>query len=327
MAQPKKIEISHRTIIFTVFFLIFLWFLYFIRDLLLQLFLALVIMAILNPLVTKLSKYKIPRAVSVFVAYLIFIGVIVGVIAGIAPPLIEQSGSFVNNFPRYLNGWGLTYYLGEQTISNFVSQLGALPAQVAKFTVSLFSNILSVITVLLFAFYMLLSRDKLDDQLSYLFGDKKEKRIGALIDRLEEQLGGWARGQLTLMFLVGISTYVGLKLLGIPFALPLSILAGILEVVPYIGPIISAVPAVMIGFGISPIIGLATTALAFLIQQIENYAFVPKVMEKSVGVNPIITLLSLTIGFKVAGVVGVIISVPLVITIRVLVKEYMLASK
>jgi predicted PurR-regulated permease PerM len=322
MTAPKKVEISHKTVVFTVVFLIGLWFLYFIRDLILQLFLALLIMTILNPLVTRLSKYKIPRAVSVFVSYLIFLGVVAGVIAGIAPPLIEQSTSFVNNLPKYLESLGVTAYLGEQAVSNFVSQLGSVPGQVARFTVSLFSNVLSVITVLLFAFYMLLAREKLEDQLSYLFGDARKKKIGAVMDRLEKQLGGWARGQLTLMLLVGVATYVGLRLLGIPYALPLSILAGLLEVVPYIGPIISAVPAVIIGFGISPLMGIAVTALSFLIQQVENYVFVPKVMEKSVGVNPIITLLALTIGFRIAGVVGVIISVPVVITIRVLSKDY-----
>lgn len=327
MAEPKKIEISHRTIVFTVVFLASLWFLYFIRDLLLQLFLALLIMTILNPLVTKLSKYKIPRALSVLVSYLIFIGTIVGVIAGLAPTLIEQSTSFVNNLPRYLSSLGITAYLGEQAVTNFVSQLGSLPGQVARFTVSIFSNVLSVVTVLLFAFYMLLAREKLDDQLSYLFGDARRKKIGAIIDRLEEQLGGWARGQFTLMLLVGVSTYIGLRLLGIPFSLPLAILAGLLEAVPYIGPIISAIPIVVIGFGISPVIGLAASALAFLIQQVENYVFVPKVMEKSVGVNPIITLLALTIGFRVAGVVGVIISVPVVITIRVLSREYIFNTK
>jgi predicted PurR-regulated permease PerM len=327
MAKPKKIEISHRTIIFTVVFLLLLWFLYFIKDLILQLFLALLIMAILNPLVSKLSDYKIPRAISVLLSYILFIAVVVAAIAGVAPPLIEQSTSFVNNLPKYLASLGLTAYLGEQAISNFVSQLGSVPGQVARFTVSLFSNVLSVITVLLFAFYMLLAREKLDDQLSYLFGDARKKKIGSLIDRLEEQLGGWARGQLTLMILVGVSTYVGLRLLGIPFSLPLAILAGLLEIVPYIGPIISAIPAVIIGFGISPLIGIAVLALAFLVQQVENYVFVPKVMEKSVGVNPIITLLALTIGFRIAGVVGVIISVPVVITIRVLSKEYLLSSK
>lgn len=325
--KPKTIEISHRTIIFTVVFLILVWFLYQIRDLILEVFVALLIMTILNPLVSKLSKYKIPRAVSVLLSYILLFGLIGVVIAGVVPPLIDQTTNFVNGLPAYFESLGISSYFGEQLVNNLISQIGTLPAQVAKITISFFSNLFGVLIVLIFAFYLLLAREKLDNQLAYLFGDKKKKKIGKVIDILEKKLGGWARGQLTLMFLVGISSYVGLKLLGIPFALPLAMLAGLLEVVPYIGPVIAAIPAVIIGFGISPVMGTATLALVFLIQQVENYVFVPKVMEKSVGVSPIITLLALAIGFRVAGIVGVIISVPVVITIQVLSKEYLFSSK
>jgi predicted PurR-regulated permease PerM len=124
------------------------------------------------------------------------------------------------------------------------------------------------------------------------------------------------------MLLVGLITYVGLRLLGIPYALPLAILAGLLEIIPYFGPIIAAIPAVIIGFSISPLIGIATTALAFLIQQLENYLIVPKIMEKSVGVSPVIILLALMIGFKIAGAMGALISIPVFITLQVFVKVY-----
>jgi len=211
-------------------------------------------------------------------------------------------------------------------MGQFLAKVGDLPAQAAKVTISIFSNILGVLAVLFFAFYLLLSRDKLDDQLAAFFGKARSKEITKLIDTLEEKLGGWARGELTLMIVVGLSTYVGLRLLGIPFALSLAMLAGLLEIIPYIGPIIAAIPAVIIGFGISPVIGLATAALVFLVQQLENYLLVPKVMEKSVGVSPIITLLSLAIGFKVAGIVGALISVPAVITLQVISKEYLLSK-
>ena len=132
---------------------------------------------------------------------------------------------------------------------------------------------------------------------------------------------------LLLIFMVGFSTYIGLRLLGVPYALPLSILAGLLEIVPYVGPIIAAIPAVIIGFGTSPVIGVATTALAFLIQQIENYIFVPNIMQRSVGLSSLIVLLSLAIGFRLFGVVGAIISIPAVLTIQVLGKELALDSK
>lgn len=124
------------------------------------------------------------------------------------------------------------------------------------------------------------------------------------------------------MFAVGLLSFTGYSLLGIPFALPLAILMGLLEIVPYAGPIIASVPAVIIGFGISPIMGLATAALIFLIQQLESYVLTPKIMQQTAGVNPIVTLLALTIGFRLGGVLGLIISVPVFLTVKVILKEY-----
>lgn len=321
--MPKKIEISHRTIVFTVFFLIFIWFLFYIREILIQFFVALLLMAILTPLVERLAKLKIPRPVSILFAYIIFFSLITIAVAGIVPPLVEQTTYIVNEAPNYLNGLGLSSDFVERMIGELVTQLGRLPSQVARITVNVFSDIFSILTVLIFAFYLLLSRNKLDDHLEMYIGDKKKKDYARIIDALEKRLGGWARGQLSLVFIIGLTTYIGLRLLGIPYALSLSILAGVLEVIPYVGPIIAAIPAVIIGFGISPVMGLASAALYLLIQQLENYILVPKVMQRSAGVSPIVTLLALAIGFKVAGIIGVIMSVPVVITIQVLMQEYL----
>jgi len=324
--MPRKIEISHRTIVFTVLFLLFLWFLYSIRDIILELVVALLIMAILDPIVSRLSKYKIPRALSVMLVYVVAISVFAFVIGTIIPPLIEQSSAFAGGLPKYLGNIGVSTFVSQQIISQILSQLGTLPGQAVKLSVSIFSNVLGVVTVLILAFYLLLTREKLDEALGFFFGNARKKEVSGLVDKLEKRLGGWARGELALMFLVGSLTYIGLTILGIPYSLPLAILSGLLEIIPYLGPIISAIPGIIIGLGISPLIGLAALAVYFLVQQIENYVFVPKVMEKSVGVNPIITLLALAIGFRMAGVVGVVMSVPVVISVQVLVKEYLLSK-
>lgn len=323
--MPRKVEISHRTIVFTVLFLLCLWILYLIRDIILEFFVALLIMAILDPTVTRLGRFKIPRALSVLVVYILAIGLVVFTLGAIIPPLVEQTAAFATGLPKYLENLGVSSLVSDEIIRQILSQIGSLPGQVVKLGLSLFSNVLGVITVLMLAFYLLLTRDKLAESLGFIFGETKRNEAIKLIDTLERQLGGWARGELSLMVLVGAFTYIGLIILGIPFSLPLALLAGLLEIVPYLGPIISAIPAVIIGLGISPIIGLAVAALYFLVQQVENYVFVPKVMEKSVGVSPIVTILALAIGFRLAGVVGVAMSVPVVISIQVLVKRYLLA--
>jgi len=203
-----------------------------------------------------------------------------------------------------------------------MSQIGSLPTQAVKFGVSVFSNVVSILSVLVLSFYFLLYRSKLNDQLAFVFGEDRKVQVGKIIDEIEMNLGSWARGEIILMFFVGLLIYIGLLILGIPFALPLAIIAGILEIVPVLGPNIAAIPAIIIGLTISPLMALAVAALCFLVQQLENYLLVPRIMEKSVGVNPIITLISLTIGYKMMGIVGIILSIPLFLTIKILVKEY-----
>lgn len=319
----KKIEISHKSVIFAVLFLIFLWFLYFIRDIILELFIALLLMTILEPLVNLFSKVKIPRGISVLLSYFVVFGVVGGVFALIIPALVDQTTSFVNAIPLYISKLGISDFVSGDIVRETMTRLGTLPGDIFKFTISVFSNVISVITVLVFAFYMLLSRGKLDDQLGFLFGEAKKSEFGDFIDELENRLGGWARGQFALMFSIGVATYVGLLILGIPFALPLALLAGLLEIIPFLGPIVAAIPSMIIGFGISPVSGFGVMVMAFLIQQLENYVLVPKIMQKSVGVSPIITLIALAIGARFAGIVGMIISIPTVITLQVVLKKYL----
>jgi len=289
-------------------------------------FVALLIMAILNPIVSKLSKRKIPRGVSVMVVYLFAIAVIGLGIGGIVPAMVDQTAGFASDLPGYLANLGAGPF-GDQLLKELLSVLATLPTQIVKASLSFFSNLLSVLTVLILAFYLLLVREKLDQQLGAVFGEDRVRDVGKVLDLLEHKLGGWARGQITLMILVGLATYIGLVILGIPFALPLAIVAGLLEIVPYMGPIIAGIPAVIIGLGISPLMALAAAALYFLIQQVENYVIVPKVMEKSVGVSPIITILALAVGSRLAGFVGILMAVPVFITLKAFVEQYLASRK
>ncbi|OGM09480.1 hypothetical protein A2159_00930 [Candidatus Woesebacteria bacterium RBG_13_34_9] len=320
--MPRKIEISYKTIIFTVVFLVSLWFLYYIKDILVQFFIAILIAAILDPVVTKISYKRIPRAVSVLLVYLTFLVIISFTFAAFIPTLINQTTSFVNNIPSLIKFAGMPQLLSDQIMREIITQLGSLPAQVSRLVISLFSNILSVVVVFVIAFYLSADREKLEKQLEKIMGEYKKEKVLAVVKQVEFKLSGWARGQFILMLVVGIAIYLGLVLLGIPFSLPLAILAGLLEAVPYIGPILSAIPAVFIGLGISPFLGLAAASLYFLVQQFENYLLVPKIMQKSTGVNPVITLLLLAVGFRLAGIVGVVIAIPLFISLRVIVEVY-----
>lgn len=320
--MTRKVEISHKTVIFAVFFVLFLWFLFYIKDILLELFVALLIMTVLEPMVNIFTRIRIPRGISVLLSYVLVFGVIGGVIALIIPAVIEQTTSFVNALPFYVSNLGLSGYFDADMVNQLLGKLGTIPGEVLRFAVSVFSNVFTILSVLIFAFYMLLARTKFEEQLRFLFGEERSEAIAKFIDTLDVRLGGWARGQFALMVLIGVLTYIGLLIIGIPFALPLAVLAGLLEIIPYLGPVIAAIPTIIIGFGISPVTGVLAAGVAIIVQQLENYVLVPKVMEKSVGVSPIVTLVALAIGARLAGIVGMIISVPTVITLQVVLKHY-----
>lgn len=316
--MAQKIEISHRTIIFAVLFVVFLWFLYLIRDIILVFFVALLIMAALNPLVSKLSQFKIPRVLSVILVYILVIGAFSLLVTSLIPPLVEQTTHLFSLLPSMIGNIGVLPVVGEPLVGELASQLGSLSSYFLKFTISAFSNILGLVSVLVMAFYLLLERNKID--FSDFFGNIMGKKVGIFFSAWEKSLGNWLGGQLLLMSAVGILTFLGLWLLKIPFSLPLAIFAGLLEIVPMIGPLVSAVPAVIVGFGISPLTGLLVAILYFLVQQIENHLLVPKVMEKSTGINPVVVLICLAVGFKLAGVLGGILAIPVFLTLSLLVK-------
>ncbi|MAG59582.1 hypothetical protein CMO96_02215 [Candidatus Woesebacteria bacterium] len=323
----RTIEISHKTIIFTLLLLGFLWLVAQIVPLILGLFVALLLMTALNPWVDTLSKLGVPRGLAILAVYILLISILAAGLTSIIPPLVEQTTNLVNSLPMlfeevavWLESVGLSGVDGT-LIASQVSQLDTLPANLLKVIVSVFSNIVAVFMSLVVTFYLLLERKNLNKYLLVLFGEGGEKDAKRFVDRLEERLGGWVRGELALMFIVGVVTYIGLILLGIPYALPLAILAGLLEIIPGVGPFISAVPAVLLSLTISPAMALAVAALYFLVQQVENSVIVPKVMQTVVGVNPLVTIIVIIVGLKLAGVLGALLAVPIVIVIQVVAVE------
>jgi len=169
------------------------------------------------------------------------------------------------------------------------------------------------------SFYLLIDRENLHKKISLLTKDRKHLSTAEkFITSVEHQLGGWIRGQLILMIVIGIVTYIGLRLLGIPYALPLALLAGLLEILPNLGPTIAAVPAVILAVasGGGVLMGGITVLFYIVIQQIENNLLVPKIMQDSVDVNPLTTIVTILVGLQIAGVIGALLSVPAYIILR-----------
>ena len=328
--MPRKIEISHRTIIFTVVFLFSLWLLYYLRSVLITLFLAVILMAALDPLVDRLQRWRFPRALSIVLIYMLIFVVIGFTIAGIIPPLIDQTQNLVSNFPSYLESlrWlGVDQNMIYNQINQLTSTLGAISGGIIKTATSFFQNIISIVVLMVISFYLVLERRNLDKYLLRFFGENAANTGVRIFDKIEKRLGGWVRAELLLMLIIGVLSYIGLSLLGIDYALPLAILAGFLEIIPSIGPFIAAIPAVLVALLVSPLMALAVGALYFLVQQLENNLIVPQVMAKECGLKPLVTIIALIIGFKLGGVPGAILAVPIVLLLEVVLTEVSSSEK
>ena len=325
--MPRKIEVSHRTIIFTILFLGLAWFAVQVIPIIITLFIAVLLSTALNPVVDTLRHYKIPTAISILLAYIVLISLVVLSLSSVISPLIGQTTELVEHLPDIFNQLGVWLAglgipgINGNLLSAQASQLGALPGNLVHFVIFLFSNLIGVVTVLVITFYTLLERRNLDHYILLAFGQDREKQAKLFVEKLETRLGGWVRGELVLMLTVGLLSYVGLRLLGIDYALPLAIIAGFLEILPNIGPIISAIPAILVALTISPLMSVVVAALYFLIQQLENTLLVPNVMKRATGVNPLVTIIALAIGFKLGSTAGAVLAVPILIVLQTILTD------
>jgi predicted PurR-regulated permease PerM len=322
MARPEKIEISHRTIIFIAIFGFALWLITQTWDILLLFFVSVIVMSALKPGVDLLERLKLPRSLSIIIVYIIIWGLLGGLVASLIPPLIEQTRHLVTMLPPTLDNLDYLSTHQQEITSQLLAGIGAIPENVFKVLTNLFGNILNVITVMVISFYLLLEREHLDTHLTHMIDKKYAVIIIKIFTQIESKLGGWIRGELVLMLAVGSLTYLGLKVLGVDTALPLALLAGLLEVIPNIGPTISAIPAILIALTIHPLLALSTTALYFLVQFFENNVLVPQIMKRATGVNPLVSIFALMVGFRLAGVVGAVLSIPSVLVIQSIISHF-----
>lgn len=316
--MPSKIEVTSKSILH--FFLILggLWLLFYIRDILFLLFVSFILMSGLRPSIERLTSMKFPRPVAILIMFLLLIALIAIFVSIIAPPLVTQTTRLITNLPNYLSQLAPFVNLN---FDSLLPQVGSLGQNVARLTVSIFSNFFTLITIGVFAFYFLLERNNLRSFLEAFLGTEVGDKAIDVIKKVEIRLGAWVRGQLLLGFIIGLSTYIGLTILGVSYALPLSLIAGVLELVPIIGPIISAVPSILVALTISPGLALAVVAFYIIIQQLENNLIVPTVMVKTVGLPPLASLLALMIGGRLGGTLGIILAIPTLLVIQTVVQE------
>lgn len=313
----RKVDISHKTVIFIALFILSLWIIYLIRDLIIILFVAVIFVSALSPIVKFFVKLRLPKVLSIALTYIIIISVLTGLLIIIIPQLVEQSNRLIVASPPLITQFLNVVNIDKSLLS---SELTDLSKNLFSITLSVFDNLLAIIFLLVITFYLLLEKESLESRISSLF-KSREERVKRSIVKIEEKLGSWLQGQLVLSLVIGILSYIGLTILNIPYALPLALIAGILEVIPVIGPIISAIPAIFLAFTISPLLSVMVAALYLIIQQLENSLIVPLVMKRAVGLNPLIVILAIAIGSRLLGIAGALLAVPIAVVFQIIVLE------
>lgn len=320
--ESHTIEISQKTVIFTITTLLSLWVLYQVRGIVVLLFVAFILMTAVNPIIKLAKKIKIPTIVVMLIVYFGLIALISTVIASLVPAVVQQTKDITLKLPTYMHN--LENVFNTQFDPNVIGNyLNSIPSNILKIAAGAFSNIMNILALFFMSYYLVLERPRLHKYLTRFFEkEDAEAKAEALVVAVEKQVGGWVRGELLLMAIIGIMTYLGLMILHIPYALPLAVLAGLLEAVPNLGPTIAAIPAIIIGLTVSPVVGLGALIMSILIQQLENNLIVPKIMQSATGTAPLITILVLLIGFTLGGIAGAVLAMPIYLTIQTVVKEF-----
>lgn len=313
MSNPIVKYVLQNHILATVLLVGLAWFLYEIKGILLLVFMSYIIMAALHPFVRTLRRYKVPKIIAILLVYSTMIAFIVLLVIPILPFFISQVQAFARAIPGYMDqaSQALGIQIDRAQINSVIAPIASSVGQNAvSVTTRVFGGIFSIISLFILTFYMLVDRNRIGKSLPELLPNEYREKTVLTIHLVEEKLGAWFRGQVVLSLSIGLITWIVLTLLGIPFALPLAILAGFLEIIPNLGPFIAGIPAVIVALSISPIMALAVIGAYIGIQLTENNILVPKIMEKAVGLNPIIVIIAILIGANTLGILGALLSIP-----------------
>lgn len=331
-----KVNISTGAILKIIFLLITVALVYFLRNIVAILLLSLLLAALIDPFAGRLQKKKIPRGFAVAIVYFAIIVIAISIIILVVPTVFDQSVSLLTDYAPVIeqalgNNLDIQAMLSADLLNLDVSSVaqafnesgftGSIPAIMSTIA-DFFGGLLTVMLIFILAFYLVAEEGVIKKELDKVAPEKYKKIISGMIPLIRKKVGSWLHGQLLLMLIIFILTFLALTIAGIPYALVLALIAGVLEIVPYLGPILSVIPATVIAFSISPLHAFIVMALYFLIQQLEGEVLTPKIMQKVVGLNPVVSILSILVGYEIAGVVGAMIAIPSAIVIGVFLNEW-----
>lgn len=305
---------------------ILLWALWALRDVVAVILLSIVIASAIEPLNHWFMRYRVPRVIGVIIIYLSGFIIFSSIIYLMIPPMLGDVVNFFSTLPSFIES-----LLGKKSalydifpeipsvLSNFIqSSAFSLEDAAATFSKGVFSagsnffgGVVSFILLIVISFYLSVQEHGVENFLRIITPLKHEAYILDLWKRSQRKIGRWLQGQLLLGALVGVIVFLGLTILNVKYAILLAILTAIFEVIPVFGPIMAAIPAIAVAFVQGPFVSLMVLLLYVLVQQFENHLIYPLVVRKTIGVPPLLVVISLVVGAKLGGFFGIVLAVPI----------------
>ena len=312
------------------------WGLYLVRGALLLIYIAALVAIGLAPLAGVIERRplyrrrRIPRPLAILIIYLGLLALLVGLGVLVIPPLVAQARELWSALPGMLQQ-GQQWLIDRGLLARELSfreaieqsPIGSSDAVGTVVTAvwGFVGGVFGLVTILILAFYLLVDADNLVRTFVRLFPQADRPRVEDACRRVSGKVSAWLGGQLLLAAIIGGSAAVGLFLMGVPYFYVLAMIAGIGEMIPIVGPLLAAVPAIAVAFTVSPALVVGVAVFFLLQQQFENHVLVPKVMERQVGVSAVAVIVALLIGGTLLGIVGAILAVPTVAILQVLFQE------
>jgi predicted PurR-regulated permease PerM len=318
------------------------WLLYRFNQVIFTLFIAIVIGTVIRPAVAWLHRRGLRQTVGVIFVYLVLCLLLTGFLLLLFPLISEQSATIAAVMPDYyqsLRQWVVTHpsqflaslseflparlpSLGLGPVQQTEQELMASAGQVAGYVTSLAKGVFTTIIILALAFYWTLDGPRIIQSFLLVIPQTQRESIGELISAMESKVGFYMVGQVILCTVIGILALIAYTLIGLPNALVLALIAGVLEAVPMVGPLLGAVPAALVALSIAPDKLIWVIVATVVIQQVENSLLVPRIMKKAVGVNPFVTLLALFAFSTLFGLAGALMAIPMAAMIQLALNHF-----
>jgi predicted PurR-regulated permease PerM len=311
-----------------------LFILYQLRFIILLIFVLIIISYALLPVVEWFEKFNIPRSVTTIGVLLIVLSIVLGVSASIINALgseyVEFSESLVENYNELREQYQLDQYLGSITTQDLIIQVGGFLQDsvstglrgILGIGSSLFGLLFTLLTAITILFYLIYEPGRIFTFGVKILPKKYQQRTESILHKIQDQLSKWLQGQLLLMIVMAVTSYILFLVTGIPYPLLLGLLVGILDIIPVIGPLIALIPVVLITALDSPVKVVIALLIFVGLQVLEGNVLVPRIMSKTVGLDPLYVIIALMVGSTLGGTLGAILAIPGSVILKILYEEF-----